>query len=165
MTVPKVMTFLYQRAPPVAELVDTLCKSVQKLLSITSEVLETESNLGIIKYNPGAGFQTHIDNVVRSGGSAGPVFTLSLGGDGEKFMDMFPVIEHAEWSPVRISTPIGSVIMMDGISRMEWSHGIPEGDPTERWTIMLKFRQISTNKVKFSKILHMPIFESQLHGI
>jgi hypothetical protein len=77
---------------------------------------------------------------------------------------MFPVVEHEKYTPVRIFTPIGSIILMDGISRLEWSHGIPEGDPTERWTIMLKFRQISRHIVKFSELLKTNIFESKISG-
>ena len=162
MTFLQVMGVLHSRAPETALLVEKLCDSVQSWMQISREVLEADSNLGVIKYEPGAGFQTHVDNIVRSSNSVGPVFTLSLGPQGLKYMDMFPVIEHKKYSPVRITTPIGSVILMDGVSRLEWSHGIPEGDMTERWTIMLKFRQISNSRVKYSKILNMPIYESIL---
>ncbi len=43
----------------------------------------------------------HIDNIVTTGGTAGPVFTMSLGGPPVKHFDMIPVIEH--WrTPKRI---------------------------------------------------------------
>jgi hypothetical protein len=165
MSLIKVLRVLRFRAPKVHELAMTMCLSIQAFLQVSWDVLEENSNLGIIRYYPGAGFQTHIDNIVRSNGSVGPVFTLSLGENTTiKYFDMFPVVEHEKFTPVRICTPIGSIILMDGVSRLEWSHGIPEGDPTERWTIMLKFRQISRHIVKFSELLKTNIFESKISG-
>jgi len=162
MTYSDVMTVLEKRTPLVSSLVSKFSEAIKTLLRIPQETLEKEANIGVIKYNPNAGFHSHIDNMVRSGGSVGPVFTMSLGGSHVKHMDMFPTIEH--WiKPQRISTPIGSIILLDGISRMEWAHGIPEMDPTERWTIMIKFRQISDIKVKYSRKLDMDIFESLLY--
>jgi hypothetical protein len=38
-----------------------------------------------------------------------------------------------------------------------------EDDPSEKWTIMIKFRKISDMKVKYSKILKMDIYESVLN--
>ena len=164
MTLSKALRVLRFRTPKVYELTMTMCLSIQALLQVSWDVLEENSNLGIIRYHPGAGFQTHIDNIVRSSGSVGPVFTMSLGENtGTKYFDMFPVVEHEKHTPVRISTPMGSIILMDGISRLEWSHGIPEGDPTERWTIMLKFKQISRHTVKFSELLKTKIFESPIN--
>ncbi len=40
---------------------------------------------------------------------------------------------------------------------------IPADDPTERWTIMIKFPQISSKKVKHSDVLNMDIFEPPLY--
>lgn len=107
--------------------------------------------------------QTHIDNVIRLDGSVGPVFTMSLGGGcGVKHMDMFPVVFHERHLPMRISTPVGSIILMDGEARLEWSHGIPGGYPAERWTIMLKLRQVATKTVGYSDLLDVPIRASPL---
>lgn len=164
MTYSDVMAVLEKRTPLASSLVSKFSDAIKSLLRISQETLEAEANIGVIKYNPNAGFQTHIDNMVRVGGSVGPVFTMSLGGSDVKHMDMFPTIEH--WmKPQRIITPIGSIILMDGISRIEWAHGIPEMDPTERWTIMIKFRQISDIKVKYCQKLDMDIFESPLYPI
>ena len=163
MTYGEVMDVLEKRSPAAGKLIAHFSRAVEALLGISHECVESHSNLGIIKYSPNAGFTSHIDNMVRSGGTAGPVFTMSLGSNvaADKHFDMFPVIEH--WrKPVRISTPIGSIIMMDGVSRVEWSHGIPSGDDTERWTIMLKFRQVSNTKVKYCRTLNMDIFASEL---
>jgi hypothetical protein len=163
MTYNEVLEVLENRTPVAAAVVKVLSRAVKSKLGISQECLETHSNLGIIKYYPKAGFVSHIDNLVRSGGTAGPVFTMSLSHsmEGWKHMDMFPVIEHWK-SPLRITTPIGSVIMMDGESRLEWSHGIPSGDPSERWTIMLKFRQVSDVQVKYSRTLNMNVMASEI---
>ena len=163
MTYREVLEVLERRTPVAAAVIKVLSQEVRNKIGISQECLETHSNLGIIKYSPNSGFVSHIDNLVRSGGTAGPVFTMSLGNstDGCKHMDMFPVFEHWK-SPLRISTPVGSVIMMDGVSRLEWSHGIPSGDNSERWTIMLKFKQISDVKVKFSRILNMSVMASRI---
>jgi alkylated DNA repair dioxygenase AlkB len=163
MTYRQVLDVLEQRTPEAAKLITHFSDKVKKLLGISQQYLEAHSYLWIIRYLPHSGFVSHIDNVVRVGGTAGPVFTMSLGSSvtEDKHMDIFPVIEH--WrKPLRISTPIGSVILMDGESRVEWSHGIPSGDPTERWTIMLKFNQISNVKVKHSAMLNLDIFTSKL---
>ena len=114
------------------------------------------------RYDPNAGIQSHIDNLVRLEGTAGPVFSMSLGSGDLKYIDFMPVIHH--WNhPLRIATPIGSIILMDGVSRMEWTHAIPEDDPSERFSIMLKFSRITENVVKYSTGLHTEIYESPLY--
>ncbi len=89
------------------------------------------------------------------------MFLMSLGGGRVKYLDMLPVIEH--WrKPIRVSTPVGTVILLDGVSRLQWAHAVLEDDATERWTIMIRFRKISDHMVGFSERLQMPIFESRL---
>lgn len=157
-----VIEVLQKRAPMAAALAVKFSKSIMNLLQISQERFDNNAFITVIKYSPGAGIQTHIDNLGRLGGTEGPVFTMSLGGSSHKIFDMFPVIEH--WrTPKRITTPTGSIICVDGVSRIEWSHGIPEDDPTVRWTIMIKFRQISTKIAKYSDVLDMNIYESAIH--
>lgn len=150
------------RTPQIAAMITRLSKDISYLLGISQAELEAKANIHLIHYWPNTGFRSHIDNIVRTQGSTGPVFTMSLGGGGVKYMDMLPVIEH--WKdPLRISTLVTSVIMIDGESRMEWAHAIPEDDPTERWTITFKFCQVTDNVVKFSETLQMPVHESKLN--
>ncbi len=78
MTFNEVHDFLKKHVPGVATLITYLSGEIQKLLNITQEELEHLSNLGIISYASNAGIQSHIDNVVRSGGTAGPVFLMRL---------------------------------------------------------------------------------------
>ncbi len=80
-------------------------------------------------------------------------------------MDMLPVIRHDRpfLCPIRFATPIGSVILTDGESRLEWSHALPEGEPTERWTFMLKFRHIADNIVGYSELLDSPPYACKLN--
>jgi hypothetical protein len=162
MSFAEALDVLRERTHGTAMLVTAYAESIRNLLNISQETFEKDANLGIIRYSPGAGFQTHIDNIVRSNREEGPVFTMSLGGSGLKCVDMFPVIDHWD-APRRICTPVGSIILMDGVSRLQWSHGIPEGDPTERWTIMIKFRQITDNVAKYCDVLNMKVYESPLH--
>lgn len=162
MTYLETMDILQARTPTAAGLIRNMSELAQQVMGITQRDVEERSNIGLIQYFPHGGFISHIDNILRAGGTAGPVFTMSLGGNNGKPMDMFPVIEH--WKkPLRVCTPVGSVILLDGASRLEWSHGIPEGDPSERWTIMLKFAQVTERQVGFSKTLRMPVFASQLN--
>lgn len=147
--------------PNTSLLLELFCESITFLLKISRKTFDENSTIGIIKYDSGAGLHTHIDNVTRLGGSVGPVFTMSLGGGRLKYLDMFPVIEH--WKdPVRIAVPEGAVILMDGISRLEWSHGVPSCDPTERYTIIVQLKQISTVKQSYSKIFKTSIFCSEV---
>lgn len=153
-----------KQVPSTLDLIHKFCTSIQKTLQISPETFDACASIGIIKYESGAGFFTHIDNVVRLQGSIGPVFTMSLGGVA-KHLDMLPVVAartNRKNIPLRITVPDGGVILMDGISRLEWSHGVPEHDPTERYTLMIKFKQLPNDncrKVAYSKVLGMPIYE------
>ena len=163
------------KSPPASEVIETLSgltpctvsllklfrQSISDLLNISLEVFNEKSTFGIIRYDKNAGIQTHIDNITRLGGSTGPVFTMSLGGSGVKLFDMFPVIQHWK-TPVRILIPEGGVVLMDGAARLEWSHGVPDKDPTVRYTIIAQFKQISDIQVGYSKTFDFPIFSSVL---
>lgn len=162
MTYSEVCRFLEQRTTHTKEVVRRLSNEIKQLLGITQQELETSCILTIIHYKPNAGLQTHIDNVARTHGTGGPVFTMSLGGSGVKCMDMLPVMEY--WKdPIRVFTPVPSVIMLDGESRWEWGHSIPIDDPTDRWSIMFRFCQITDNMVKYSQKLQTPVHECALH--
>lgn len=137
-----VIEALSELTPHAAVLLSSYCDSVRELLALPPDRFDQKSTIGIIQYDRNAGIPTHIDNVTRLGGSAGPVFTLSLGGGGVKLMDMFPVIEPHHHRPVRIQIPRGGVVLMDGVARLQWSHGIPHHDPTERFTVILQFEEL-----------------------
>jgi alkylated DNA repair dioxygenase AlkB len=161
----QVIATLIPRAPATANLIQTFAEATQKLLGIPEEALESACIFQLLKYTPNSGLATHIDNVSRMGDSAGPILSMSLGSCGVKHMDLFPVLDHNSQgkTPLRITTPVGSVIFMDGIARMNWSHGIPEGDPSVRWSIMFKLKQVSSTQVGFSEILKTPVFASEIH--
>lgn len=153
---------LDKRIPFTAEIIRRHMRFIQKLMAIDQHTVDTRAYLTIARYAPESGLNIHVDNVVRTGQSAGPVYTVSLGKHDTKVMDMFPSIEPDQHKPFRVVTPMGSIIMLDGVSRLEWSHGIPKDDPTTRWTIMIKFKQVSDRCVKYCKLLDMPIYESVL---
>ncbi len=164
MTFSEVLGILDQRTPVTASAMKDFAESARLLLGISKDTLLEKGFITIAYYPPNAGLNSHIDNVGKTHGTMGPVFTMSVGRmNTSKHMDMFPVIEHELWPPVRVSAPTGSIMLLDGVARTEWSHAIPKDDPTNRITLMLKFEQITDNKVGYSKKLDTDIHASVLH--
>ena len=98
-----------------------------------------------IRYAPGEGFRRHIDNTSGLGHVPGPILNVAMGTEGEKIFDMQPSACHDETSnegssktPIRVRTEPGESILMCNESRVEWTHCIPVGDRTTRYTMAIK---------------------------
>ena len=154
---PRVLEVLKQRTPDLARLTESFGACCMNFLGCDAACLE-DANLAIVKYAPDGGFQTHIDNIVRTGHSVGPVFTLSLGTQEKKFFDLLPTLEP-DREPLRLVTKTGQTILLDGRARLHWSHSVPHGqNDGDRFTLMIKFRQVSARVVGYSPVLRCDIF-------
>jgi hypothetical protein len=75
-----------------------------------------------------------------SGAPPGPILNVTMGVEGEKIMDFTPALCYNMEGrvPLRIRSEPGEGILMWGESRVEWTHCIPRGDPTLRFTMAIK---------------------------
>lgn len=110
---------------------------------------DTKVFASILKYIPGRGIHRHADNVGHD--FEGPIWSLNIQYDDNKlYYDMFPVIAVG-YTPLRIEIPIGDILCIDGSSRIEWFHSIPDHIPfTQKFTILLRFKTIDTQHKTFS---------------
>lgn len=129
----------------------------------TEQFLEDHVQVIFLKYYPNSGIWLHIDNVARY--DQGPIITLSFGPE-HTYYDFTPtLIEDGE--PMRIEINQGDIVVMDGSSRMEWSHGLPYGMEYEKtknkktkYTIMFKCDKFKEVNKKYNKILDTNIYSS-----
>ena len=86
------------------------------------ESLLTKSKLVIARYDNLTGLHSHIDKIGRADG---PVLTMSLG-PSENVYDLIP-IKGEQFDSLRITIKEGQYVLMDGLSRFLWFHGLPFG--------------------------------------
>jgi hypothetical protein len=94
--------------------------------------------LQLVHYFPGKGLNAHIDSVAAFGNTLGPIFTINMN-QTEKGFDLYPTLKKAGTPVLRLFTNMGETTMMDGESRILWSHGIPTGSANDNYTIAFKF--------------------------
>ena len=116
----------------------------------------------LLEYQPKTGIWLHIDNIARY--DQGPIITISVGQPKVTY-DMTPVIlDNKDAKPLRITTDEGCMIIMDGSSRMEWTHGLPyDIEPHNgklKYTVMFKCNKFREEKPRFNKILNHTITSS-----
>lgn len=76
---------------------------------------------------------------------------------------MTPVLTDENQSkPLRFVISQGSVVIMDGPSRMEWSHGLPYNVPFKKtkYTLMFKCDKFSQQNIIYNKKLDTQIISS-----
>ena len=96
--------------------------------------------LQLIHYMPNGrgGIGAHIDAVAPFKNTIGPIFTLNMNFE-EKAFDLLPTLKPRGTPAVRLLTTLGEITMMDGESRISWSHAIPYGNLGHAYTIAFKF--------------------------
>jgi alkylated DNA repair dioxygenase AlkB len=131
-------------------LISKYAKAIASLYNISIDEFANKAQLIILKYLPNAGMWVHIDNIERY--DQGPIITINVG-PKYAYYDMIPVLlpsmDDTNVRPLRIKIPQGNVLIMDGISRIEWAHGLPYNVPYEKtkYTLMFKCDKFSTHKV------------------
>lgn len=100
------------------------------------------------EYKPGQGIGAHVDHVKHFEDT---VATLSLGSMYQ--MDLSPLKQESGSRPISLSLPVGSLLVLSGESRYDWTHSIaarksdphprPGGKRTPRGTrISVTFRRV-----------------------
>jgi hypothetical protein len=79
-----------------------------------------ESKMPVVRYKNNYGLHMHIDKFRRANG---PIVTTSVGADVYVY-DMFDVTK-TPIQPTRTYFKEGDIILMDGLSRVEYAHGLP----------------------------------------
>jgi hypothetical protein len=135
---------------------DFLCTS----FDIEMATFEKKVMLLLLKYETGRGIWLHVDNVARTDGV--PVCTINIG-PPDVNVDFIPVtLPTREKKPIRINLNEGDMLVMQGESRYEWAHGIPNGLDKEKYTVMFKFEKIS-DKVKV--VGHSTLLDTDMYVI
>lgn len=109
----------------------------QVVMGITADEFAT-CQLQLVHYFPGKGLNAHIDSVSAFGNTLGPIFTINMNEQVKPF-DLYPTFKQPGTPVLRIFTEKGQTTMMDGESRILWSHGIPYGSGSDNFTIAFKF--------------------------
>ena len=175
-----IMKQLNRRKPALAELVRIYCDHFLFMMDGTPADLDRMA-FSIVQYEPGEGLFPHIDGIATLGHSAGPIFTVAMGyskeqwakdksrkvlEEGEKGLDMIPVIAESDARPIRVITRQGDIVVLDGKARLEWSHAVPYGTDSMMFTLAFKFRQIlplNQKPVGYSDVLGTEIFDNIIH--
>jgi hypothetical protein len=107
------------------------------VMGVGRDALES-CQLQLIHYIPRGGIMAHIDSVTVFGNTVGPIFTVNMDVLPKAF-DLLPTLLPADKGAIRLTTSHGQVTMMDGESRLLWSHSIPFGNTEHCYTIAFKF--------------------------
>jgi alkylated DNA repair dioxygenase AlkB len=143
--------------PIIAKMVYTYAKAVQNVLGASDEDLGC-SAMSLVHYEPGRGIKQHIDNITDPDGTIGPLVSIALGGE-PKYLDLLPTLTPTQTIlPVRITIEPGQVIVMDGDTRLEYSHSVPRDHSSEMFSLLFKFRNIRhTPNARVNEVLSTQI--------
>ena len=134
---------------------DYIGKLYQVDIATNPKTLQKYISIGLLRYEPEYGIWLNIDNIERSG--QGPICTVSIG-PPVVYYDLTPaLVEDKKARPLRVVAPQGSLIIMDGPSRMEWAHGLPFGVPIKggkiKYTLTFKCESFHTLSPVYNKLL------------
>jgi hypothetical protein len=141
---------------------------LQKLYGSENESIENfiskYISLTINKYKNNNSLGFHIDNIIRYN-VEGPICVISIGPENS-YIDLAPSNVYKinnKLVPLRIKLPQGSMYIMDGESRLDWSHAIP-GDTNftkTKFSIMFKCSRFKNYKIsKHSEVFDTDIYEN-----
>ncbi len=139
-----VVEILHAHTPNLAKYIMTYCLAIMKLLHIDRSCIET-GQISLVRYDPNAGLNAHIDSIHQFGHTIGPIATIALG-TGEKMFDMLPTLLKEDHKPIRIYSNPNQITIMDGMSRVAWSHALPWRYDREQFTVAIKFPALGTPK-------------------
>ena len=157
---------LQARAPGLAQFVNEYAKLCMHLWGVDEDTYNEKTQLLIMRYEPGHGIWTHVDNVARY--DRGPICTISLG-PKHVYYDMYPSLVQegkSQKGPVRLEFEEGVMASMDGRARMEWAHTLPEDAFPDEYkiTVMLKSDKFCHNVVGYMENLKTQILETPVVG-
>jgi hypothetical protein len=120
-------------------------KAILHLLGGDSSNAST-STFSIAKYAPKVGMKIHMDGVEATDQEFGPALAIPMG-PGPKIFDLFPTFIHENATPVRLKSHPFEPIMMQGSSRIEYSHAVPYGQDREHISLIFRFKDFRTSSL------------------
>lgn len=136
----EVMKLLKEHTSTLAEYIMIYCNIIMQILQIDEEQLE-KCQISLVHYDPTAGLNPHIDSIHQFQDTIGPIATIAIGeGVLPKMFDLLPTLLDGD--AVRILSYPNQITIMDGLSRIGWSHGLPWGYNKEQFTVAIKFPAI-----------------------
>jgi alkylated DNA repair dioxygenase AlkB len=145
-----VMKILYYHTPKLAEYIMIYCRVIMELLRIDKSQLE-RSQISLVHYDRLAGLNPHIDSIHQFDDTIGPIATIAIG-KGEKMFDMLPTL-LPDRLPIRIYSQPNQITIMDGMSRVAWSHALPWRYDIEQFTVAIKFPELP-NPVRHEEFVY-----------
>lgn len=150
------MATLQEAAPVLAKFCHEYFLHLAQIYQLSPESIVNKVQLILLRYDPMMGIWLHIDNVARY--DRGPIATISLGPPDVTY-DLAPTLAKAG-APIRVLIREGDFVIMDGRSRMEWSHGIPYGLDAYKYTVMFKCDHFTDHIVGYQPTLQTNIYEA-----
>jgi hypothetical protein len=152
---------------PLFHTINNYISKVCNYYNINEELFINKSQIVLLKYEQNEGIWLHIDNIARY--DQGPIITFSIGPE-KIYYDLAPSIvsdndiKKYNYKPFRVELTNDDILIMDGPSRMEWSHGLPYNANYKdiKYTIMLKCDKFLEKKIKHNAILDIDIYQSGL---
>jgi hypothetical protein len=140
---PETMRFLRRWYPATHTLIERYANEIAGIYEVPPKdragFLSDHLQVIVLRYEAGAGIWLHIDNIVRY--NQGPIATVSVG-PPYVYYDLTPTLcADSRRVPVRVQFLEGDLAIMDGSARMEWTHGLPSGVPSDKikYSILFKF--------------------------
>jgi hypothetical protein len=119
-------------------------------------------SLTVNKYKDNNGLGFHTDNIIRYN-TEGPICVISIGPENS-FIDFAPSISYKDDDkliPLRIKLPEGNMYIMDGESRLTWSHAIPYDNDFNKTKFSILFKCSRFPNFKVSQ--HNQIFDTDIY--
>ena len=112
--------------------------AIASRLNVDRSVIERDGTLVLLRYADKTGLWMHVDNLCRSDG---PAFTIGLGRSA--VYDLAPCLQYkydkeTPSAMLRCAFSNGSIAVISGKARYQWSHGVPYGAEGVKYTIILK---------------------------
>jgi len=114
---------LQQYVPTTAKLCEEYAKMICQMYNVPMKRFGELTQLQIMRYEPNHAIWQHLDNIARY--DRGPIITASLG-PSVVYYDLAPTLVHDPSAfPIRVKFQEGQLAAMDGVSRMQFAHGLP----------------------------------------
>lgn len=133
--------YFQQTYPTFMKMVNAYAEKLGNMYGIDQDTVNKNVVMTVIKYPEHMGLRQHIDSLYRVHGS--PAIVVHMGTDDVTNFDMIPLaMKETHHVPMRLEIKKGSFVIMGGESRYHWLHGVPDGRPGVKYTLMFKFQPI-----------------------
>ena len=152
---------LREHVPQTAVLCEEYANMICQLYHLPMKRFGDLTQLQIMRYEPKHAIWQHLDNIARY--DRGPIITVSLG-PKYVYYDLSPALIHDENAfPIRVKFQEGVMAAMDGVARMQFSHGLPHDAFDEhKISILFKMDHIDVCPSGYVPELRTEIYETPI---